>query len=193
MRGRGWRIGSIFVLIPVTIIWIVSGIGSPARADPDEKRPEFVLDEPLPPHAEPPVDRILVLKAERRLILLAGMESVADYGIALGSAPVGPKRMRGDGRTPEGLYRIDARKRDSDFHRALHISYPNAEDLRRARKSGVDPGGSIMIHGLPNGLGLIGSGHRMVDWTDGCIAVTNEEMDEIWDRVEEGVLVEIRP
>ncbi|HEB91677.1 MAG TPA: hypothetical protein ENI85_19025 [Deltaproteobacteria bacterium] len=193
MRGRGWRIGSIFVLIPVTIIWIVSGIGSPARADPDEKRPEFVLDEPLPPHAEPPVDRILVLKAERRLILLAGMESVADYGIALGSAPVGLKRMRGDGRTPEGLYRIDARKRDSDFHRALHISYPNAEDLRRARKSGVDPGGSIMIHGLPNGLGLIGSGHRMVDWTDGCIAVTNEEMDEIWDRVEEGVLVEIRP
>ncbi len=187
------RIASGLFLLCSTFLWSGPGAWRSAHADAAEALPEFVLDVDLPPRSEPIVDRILVLKAERRLILLAGMESVADFGIALGSAPVGPKRVRGDGRTPEGLYRIDSRKPDSAYHRALHISYPNAEDLRRARESGVDPGGSIMIHGLPNGLGLIGVGHRIVDWTDGCIAVTNEEMDEIWNRVKEGVLVEIRP
>ena len=169
------------------------GAALPVRADPGDEPLEFMLGVDLPPRPEPRVDRILVLKSERRLILLAGAESVADYAIALGSAPEGHKRERGDGRTPEGRYRIDSRKPDSDYYRALHISYPNPEDLRRARERGVDPGGSIMIHGLPNGLGMIGVGHRSIDWTDGCIAVTNEEMDEIWERVREGVLVEIRP
>lgn len=131
-------------------------------------------------------------KSQRRLLLLQGAEIVASYAIALGQEP-GRKERQGDRRTPEGRYLIDGRKLDSQYYRALRISYPNAEDRRRARSAGLKPGGDIMIHGLPNGLEGIGSYHSSGDWTRGCIAVTNEELDEIWARVPDGTPIEILP
>jgi murein L,D-transpeptidase YafK len=134
-----------------------------------------------------------VLKAERRLLLFRGEQLLAAYRIALGSQPEGPKERRGDGRTPEGRYVLDWRDSESSFHRGIHISYPNAQDRARAAAAGLSPGGGIMIHGLPDGLGEIGADHAAGDWTKGCIAVTNEEMDEIWQAVPNGTPIEILP
>ena len=145
-----------------------------------------------PPAARELADRVLVEKGARRLSLYRGSRLLAGYKIALGRNPIGHKEREGDSRTPEGVYVIDFRKRDSAFHRALHISYPNAEDRRRARQRGVSPGGAIMIHGLPNGSGRIGKAHTLRDWTDGCIAVTNAEIEEIWSLVPDGTPIEIR-
>jgi murein L,D-transpeptidase YafK len=164
-----------------------------ASADGAEPLPDFELDAVLGPDSEPKVDRIHVFKSERRMVLLSGEIPVYEYEVALGGSPIGPKRELGDERTPEGEYVIDSRKADSDFHLALHVSYPNADDRLQARDRGVEPGGAIMIHGLPNGFGLIGPAHRLADWTDGCIAVTNEEIEEIWRRVADGVAIDIRP
>jgi murein L,D-transpeptidase YafK len=136
---------------------------------------------------------VLLLKGERRLLLMGGETLLASYDVALGSSPVGPKERLGDGRTPEGRYEIDWKLEDSDYHRAMHVSYPDAADRARARTAGVDPGGGIMIHGLPNGLGGIGADHRSGDWTDGCIAVTNEEMDQIWMLIPDGTPIDIVP
>ena len=136
---------------------------------------------------------MLVLKAERLLLLMDGDILLASYDVALGASPIGPKERRGDGRTPEGRYVLDWRNEESDFHRAIHVSYPSATDRARARAAGVDPGGAIMLHGLPNGLGEIGSDHLSGDWTDGCIAVTNEEMDQIWTLIPDGTPIDIVP
>ena len=115
------------------------------------------------------------------------------YRIAIGRNPVGAKRRQGDHKTPEGEYIVDAKKSESRFHLALHLSYPNLVDRERAQKAGVDPGGDIEIHGLENGLGWISGLQRHFDWTDGCIAVTDSEIDEIWKMVDVGTVVEIRP
>lgn len=139
------------------------------------------------------VDRVLVLKSQHRLLLLNGQTVIKAYAVAIGRGGTSPKQQQGDHKTPEGLYRIDRRKLDSRFHRALHISYPNDADRERARKLGVSPGSDIMIHGITNGLGWLGSIHRIVDWTDGCIAVTDGEIEEIWTLVPDGTPVEIRP
>jgi len=144
-------------------------------------------------HAGTSADRIAIEKAARTLSLYRGDRLVKVYKIALGPNAIGPKERQGDGRTPEGRYFIDSRKRDSAFHRALHVSYPNEEDRRRARRLGVPPGGDIMIHGLPNGMGAIGKAHLLRDWTQGCIAVTDEEIEEIWRVVANGTRVDIRP
>jgi murein L,D-transpeptidase YafK len=136
---------------------------------------------------------VLVLKAPRRLLLLRGDRVLRDYEVALGRSPAGPKRHRGDGRTPEGRYRIDARVADSRFHRALRISYPNADDRDFARRAGIEPGGDVMIHGLPDGERWVGEVHREYDWTNGCIGVTDDEMNEIWELVDDGTPIEIRP
>lgn len=138
-------------------------------------------------------DRIIIEKAARKLCLYRRNSLLKTYKIALGPNPVGHKRRQGDGRTPEGRYVIDSRNSRSAFHRALHISYPNVEDRRNARRRGVSPGGDILIHGLPNGWGHIGIAHVVRDWTLGCIAVTNEEIEEIWRVVPNGTPVEIRP
>jgi len=106
---------------------------------------------------------------------------------------MGPKEHEGDGRTPEGIYTIDFHKPDSAFHRALHVSYPSAEDNARAAETGLSPGGDIMIHGWPNGLRAFGATHRLRDWTAGCIAVTDPEIDEIYSSVNDGTAIEIRP
>ena len=138
-------------------------------------------------------DKVLVLKGERHLVLLSRGKVLKSYRIALGRQPEGHKTREGDSRTPEGHYLIDWRNPNSRFHLSLHISYPNDEDRAAASRAGVPPGGDIMIHGLPNGLGGLGKAHRLKDWTDGCIAVTNEEMEEIWRRVDDGTPIEIRP
>ena len=139
------------------------------------------------------VDRILIEKKERRLTVLAGGEALKSYRIALGGNPVGPKERQGDNRTPEGTYVIDSRNRNSRYHLALHISYPNERDRRRAEALGVAPGGDIMIHGLKNGFSQVGGSHAEVDWTKGCIAVTDEEIEEIAKLAPIGTTVEIRP
>ncbi|HXV23063.1 MAG TPA: L,D-transpeptidase family protein [Alphaproteobacteria bacterium] len=138
-------------------------------------------------------DRILILKSERKLLLLHEGALLKSFWIALGPHPEGPKTAQGDGRTPEGTYRIDGRNDRTHFHKSLHISYPNKADRQRARDLGIDPGGAIRIHGVPRGYGPTGPGERMIDWTDGCIAVTNADIDEIWARVPTGTIVEIRP
>ncbi len=138
-------------------------------------------------------DRILIEKSQRRLTLLWKGAPVKSYRVALGRAPADRKQCQGDDRTPEGLYRIDARIAASRFHRALHVSYPNAQDLADARRLRCAPGGDIMIHGLPNGYGWLGAAHRLRDWTQGCIAVTDAEIEEIWDAAPTGTTVEIRP
>jgi len=144
-------------------------------------------------HAQLHADRIIIHKKTRTMELMHDGKALKTYKVALGGEPVGPKTQQGDHRTPEGVYVIDRRNPHSQFHRALHISYPNAEDKARARKLGVSPGGDIYIHGLPNGYGFIGSAHRARDWTDGCIAVTDQEIEEIWRLVDDGTPVDIRP
>jgi murein L,D-transpeptidase YafK len=138
-------------------------------------------------------DRVLVMKKDRTLTLLAKGQVLKTYKVALGGTPVGPKTRQGDHKTPEGIYILDRRNAASQFHRALHISYPNAQDRAQARKQNLSPGGEVFVHGLPNGYGWTGKGHRMKDWTDGCIAVTDEEIEEIWRRVPDGTPIEIRP
>jgi murein L,D-transpeptidase YafK len=127
------------------------------------------------------------------MTLLSGGRVLKTYKVALGTVPVGPKRIEGDHKTPEGSYVIDAKNPHSLFHLALHISYPSAEDQQRARSLRVRPGGAIMIHGLPKTFAYLGALHRQSDWTDGCIAVTNAEIEEIWTLVPVGAKVEIRP
>ncbi len=138
----------------------------------------------LPPAQR--ADAIHVYKAQRRMELRRGGEVIATYHVALGDAPVGHKRQQGDERTPEGDYRITYRNDRSRYHLSLRISYPNEADRRQARARGVDPGGDIMIHGATP------PGYRG-DWTDGCIAVTNDQMDAIWQRVAVGTPIRIHP
>ncbi len=138
-------------------------------------------------------DKVLVLKSERKLMLMADGAPYRTYEISLGFAPLGDKLEEGDGRTPEGRYLLDWKNRDSEYYKSIHISYPNARDRARARAAGVDPGDNIMIHGLGPEMAFLGKTHRAADWTNGCIAVTDEEMDEIWLRVRPGTPIEIRP
>ena len=136
---------------------------------------------------------IIVEKAARRLTLMRDGVAGRTYDVALGANPVGHKQQEGDGRTPEGAYAIDFKNPRSRFHLALRISYPNADDRDRAARNGAPPGGDIMIHGLPNGLGWLGAWHRERDWTDGCIAVTDAQIEEIWAMVDVGTKIDIRP
>jgi murein L,D-transpeptidase YafK len=138
-------------------------------------------------------DRIVVEKAQRRLTLYRKGIPLRSYHVALGFEPVGPKTREGDGRTPEGVYRIDRRKPESGYHQSLHLSYPDAADRARAAALGVSPGGDVMIHGLRNGLGWLGPLHRLHDWTLGCIALTDAEVDEVAHAAPDGTPVEIRP
>jgi murein L,D-transpeptidase YafK len=142
----------------------------------------------------PSITKVLVQKGERSLQLLSGEQVIRQYRISLGDTPQGHKLYEGDSRTPEGEYSLDWRNAGSSFYKSIHISYPSAKDREMAENWGLDPGGSIMIHGLPNGtdddfafafLGL--------DWTDGCIAVSNQEIDEIWQLVSDGTPIEILP
>jgi murein L,D-transpeptidase YafK len=138
-------------------------------------------------------DRIVVFKAKRTMLLYQGDKLLKNYRVALGSDPVGPKSRQGDHRTPEGRYRIDAKNSKSQFHLSLHISYPDEKDRANAKRLGVNPGGDIMIHGLPDKYAYLGLMQSHYDWTDGCIAVSNAEIEEIWKLVPVGTAVEIHP
>ncbi len=143
----------------------------------------------------PQAELVIVEKGKRLLHLVRNGEVFQTYSISLGDAPVGHKQQEGDERTPEGRYVLDWRNPDSSFYKSIHISYPNAADRAAAEARGVDPGGMIMIHGRPNwdrqGLGETFFANN--DWTDGCIAVSNEAMEAIWRTVENGTPIEIRP
>ncbi len=139
------------------------------------------------------VDKIVIEKKARRLMLISRGDVIKTYKIALGGDPIGPKEREGDSKTPEGTYCIDSRNRNSHYHRSLHISYPNEMDKKRAKELGVSPGGNIMIHGIKNGLSWVGDAHAQFDWTKGCIAVTDEEIEEIAKLAPNGTIVEIKP
>lgn len=150
--------------------------------------------QPAPRPPEPPTaDKVVVAKSARELRLLADGNVFARYPVALGKNPVGPKRRRGDQRTPEGRYVLDWRNPDSVYYRSIHISYPAPRDRRYARRNGLDPGDGIMIHGLPEKYRWMGEHHVQADWTNGCIAVTNAEIERIWRRVPDGTPIVIHP
>ncbi len=136
----------------------------------------------------PEVTSVVVNKGARKMYLLHNEEILKSYKFALGFAPVGDKKVQGDGKTPEGLYRIDRRNPNSRYHLSIGISYPNAEDIAEARALGQDPGGDIFIHGQPNN----GKKPNRSDWTWGCIAVKNKEMEEIYSMVKNGTVIAIR-
>lgn len=141
----------------------------------------------------PLADSVKIVKGERRLYLLKQGGVLLSFPVALGFAPEGHKERMGDGRTPEGVYAIDRRNPRSRFHRSLGISYPNAADRARARARGADPGGDIMIHGLAERFETIGPRHLESDWTEGCIALTNEQIDVLWHSVPIGTPIVIEP
>jgi murein L,D-transpeptidase YafK len=141
----------------------------------------------------PIADRVLVEKGKRELHLLKNGVPFRTFKIALGPAPVGDKVQEGDQRTPEGVYLLDARNPDSDYFLSIHISYPNAADRAAARKKGVDPGGAIMIHGQPNLPTFSQAYYAREDWTNGCIAVSNSDMIDIWLMTPDRVPIEIVP
>jgi murein L,D-transpeptidase YafK len=148
---------------------------------------------PLPVPADSRATSILIEKQARRLTLFKNDAALKTYAVSLGGDPIGQKQQEGDKRTPEGRYAIDFKHPKSRFHLALRISYPNDEDRTRARRRKTAPGGDIMIHGLPNGIGWLGGLALQRDWTDGCVAVTNAQIEEIWSMVDVGTAVEIRP
>ena len=137
------------------------------------------------------IDKVFVDKSERVLKLLSGDKVIKTYHIALGDSPAGHKRQQGDERTPTGSYKLDYKNEKSSYYRSIHVSYPNASDKAQARKRGVSPGGDIMIHGQKNGFGHLAALTQKRDWTDGCIAVTDDEMDEIMSVYKAGMLIEI--
>ncbi len=144
-------------------------------------------------HSHVRADSIVVEKARHTLTLYSWGHPVRTYLVALGTNPVGDKIRQGDGRTPEGLFHIDARNPESKYHKALHISYPDAAHIRAAAARGVSAGGDIMIHGLPPRYASVGAAHRDYDWTEGCIALTDQEIDELWHEVPDGTPIDIRP
>lgn len=137
-------------------------------------------------------DKVLVDKSDEKLYLLKDGSVIAEYSVVFGGNPEGHKQQEGDERTPEGNYVLDYKKEDSAYYRAIHISYPNQEDKKSAAERGVDPGGAIMIHGQRNWLGWLWFITQRFNWTDGCIAVTNSEMDEIWNSVPVNTPIELR-
>jgi murein L,D-transpeptidase YafK len=139
------------------------------------------------------IDKVLVVKSERKLHLLSRGNTLKSYRISLGKQPKGPKEREGDMRTPEGFYWIDWRKPSDNFNLSMHISYPNARDQAQARSKGVSAGGMIMIHGTPLDEEYPEWYFHTLDWTEGCIAMKNTDMREVWNLVKDGTLIEIRP
>lgn len=138
------------------------------------------------------IDKILVVKSERKLHLMHRDTVVKSYRVSLGKKS-GPKQYEGDQRTPEGIYAINWRKHSDNFNLSMHISYPNAKDVQRSQESGLPPGGMIMLHGTPNDEEYPEWFFNTLDWTEGCIALTNPDMKEVWEAVQDGTLIEIRP
>jgi len=138
-------------------------------------------------------DRVLVTKSEKKLYLIKNGIPYKEFSVALSPRPRGHKIEEGDEKTPEGSYILDYKNDESNFYKSIHISYPNQQDIQRAAATGVDPGGAIMIHGLPNDLAFSAEFIQVFNWTDGCIAVTNQDMDQIWLAVQPGTPIDILP
>jgi murein L,D-transpeptidase YafK len=139
------------------------------------------------------VDKIVVEKSKRRMYLYTNGDLIKTYKISLGRTPIGDKEYEGDKKTPEGSYIINDKNSHSKYYKNLGISYPNKLDIEEAKRKGMNPGGQIKIHGLRNGLAWIGKLHLLVDWTAGCIALTNKEMDELFLTVKIGTPIDIKP
>ncbi len=169
-------------------------LASPDRI-PGSGRRGPVSPKPVPNGPAIPVvaDSVVIDKSGHMLVLYQHGAPIRIYFVALGRNPVGDKQREGDNRTPEGVFHIQNHNPDSKYHLALRISYPDEQHAARARALGVEPGGDIMIHGLPKGFEDAGALHRVEDWTNGCIAVTNEEIEEIWREVPDGTPVLIKP
>ena len=174
----------------VTTIPAAPASASPSATIVPGSQPRVAL---LPSPGLPRIDHLVVRKALRRLYLMDGDKVVRSYKIALGLEPVGPKERDGDFRTPEGWYRLARRNPRSDYFLSIQISYPNAQDMQRARLHHWQTGGSIMIHGLPNRLKNSPWYYKHNDWTDGCIAVSDADMVEIWLLTRDGMPIDIRP
>ena len=178
-----------------SVKWVIAAALLAAAAVPAFHVASYHLAEPLP--AEARADRVVVLKGERALRLYDGERLLKRYRIGLGFDPQGHKRREGDGRTPEGLYTIDYRNPRSGYHLSLHVSYPDRTDRAWAEARRVDPGGDIMLHGLPNPLApldwLLAPFQHLRDWSAGCITLGNAEIEEIWRSVPDGTSIEIRP
>lgn len=153
----------------------------------------FLIILPGPLFSNEFADLIVVMKSKRIMFLMNEGKILKAYKIALGKSPVGKKTIQGDGKTPEGRYFLIDRNPNSSFYKSLRISYPNDRDIENAKKIGLNPGGDIVIHGLSKKVEYLGKYHIIEDWTEGCIAVTNEEMDEIWRLVPDGTPIEILP
>jgi len=147
----------------------------------------------FPASAVQKADLVLVIKSQKKMYLKNGEETLKEYDVVFGANPKGHKEKEGDERTPEGKYKLDYKKSDSAYYKAIHISYPNEEDIKKAKEKGDNPGGQIMIHGQRNYFGWLSFIMQWFNWTNGCIAVTNSEMDEIWNAVDVGTPIEIRP
>jgi murein L,D-transpeptidase YafK len=176
-------IGLIFILLSV-ILYTSYHIMFP-------KRKSYNSELKIPENVK--VDSVVVFKSERKMVLYSEGKELKTYSVSLGKNPIGPKQKEGDKKTPEGSYVFDRRLENSKYHLAIHISYPNEQDKQNAEKLGVSPGGDIMLHGLPNKLEFLEDYYANTDWTDGCIAVSNDEMDEIWKIVDDGTLITIYP
>jgi murein L,D-transpeptidase YafK len=168
---------------PLAAAVLLLALAMPAAAD------MFI---PAPAPLEP-ADRLVVRKSERSLVLYRDGRPLKSYRVSLGLSPEGHKEREGDFRTPEGRYQLTRRNPQSDFFLSIQVSYPNAEDMANARRNGWRPGGAIMIHGLPNVQRHSRERYLATDWTDGCIAVSNEDMLEIWLLTEPGIPIEILP
>lgn len=151
----------------------------------------FFPEAKLPPHKK--IDKLVVYKSERIMEAYSKGELVKRYKISIGQVPVGDKEWEGDKKTPEGHYTINDKNPNSGFHKNLGISYPNPADIAEAKRRGLSPGGAVKIHGLKNGRGFIGKFHRLLNWTAGCIAVTDEEVDELYTHVKIGTPITINP
>lgn len=138
-------------------------------------------------------DLVRVVKSEKRLYLLKDGKVLVSFRVVFGADPKGHKREEGDERTPEGRYLLDYKNTASKFYKSIHVSYPNARDREDARKRGVSPGGDIMIHGQPNGKEWLTVVSQRFNWTDGCVALSNEDMDTVWDAVKVGIPIDIEP
>ena len=149
--------------------------------------------EPIPEGVK--IDKLVVDKSAYTLTAYAGEEVIKKFTISLGASPIGPKERDGDEKTPEGEYTIDAKADlgQSGFHRNLGVSYPEEKDIANARSKGYETGGDIKIHGLQNGMGYVGRFHRWWNWTDGCIALTDEEIDDLYKHVKKGTPIIIKP
>lgn len=151
------------------------------------------IDPSIEPTALPPITKIVVNKSQRQLCIYNQETLLKTYTIALGFDPIGHKEQEGDGKTPEGLYRVCAKNPNSAYHKSLKVSYPNSLDKKQAKEKGVPPGDHIMIHGLGKNFSSLGKNHIKKDWTLGCIALTDEEIEEIFTAADIGTTIQINP